>query len=296
MTGHDTADLGDVRLHYAWSGKKDARRLILFAHGFPEFWYVWRRQLEYFGEDFLAVAPDMRGYNLSSKPEGVASYGIDKLVGDLVGLARHLGHEKFVLVAHDWGGGVAWSTALRHPDKVERLVIVNCPHPVTFERELTTNPVQQKASQYTLLFQTPQAEALLEANGYDALSKLFLKKGLETGLFTEADSRAYIEAWSQPGALTGSLNYYRAARLGPAMKPGGRVGSFENNIADPVVRVPTLVLWGEKDTALVVENLNGLEAYVPDLKVVRVPDGTHWLIHEQPDLINREIRAFVGAA
>lgn len=291
MLRHGFVDANGVRLHYAAAGEG---KLILFLHGFPEFWYAWRAQLEEFGRDHLAVAPDQRGYNLSSKPPNVADYEIDKLVADVIAFAEALGHQRFTLVAHDWGGGVAWTLAIRHPERVERLVIINSPHPATFERELNHNPIQQKASQYTLLFQTPKAEATLSSNNYQALADTMLTAGLASGHFTEADKQAYLSAWSQPGALTGSLNWYRAAGIGPPKVPGGKAKSIDTGVASPVCTVPTLVIWGDGDSALVEENLDGLEAYVPDLTVQRIPDATHWVIHERPALVNQLIREFIA--
>jgi pimeloyl-ACP methyl ester carboxylesterase len=288
---HDFAEVNGIRMHYAHCG---AGKLMLFAHGFPEFWMCWRELLPEFGKDHHAVAPDLRGYNLTSKPPAVEDYKIDTLVHDLGALAKHLGHERFTLVAHDWGGGVAWALALRHPEWLERLIIVNSPHPTVFERELNTNPAQQKASLYTRAFQSPKTEAMLSADNFKALRDTLTTAGLKRGHFTEADEQAYIDAWSQPGALTGSLNYYRAANMGPPMKPGDTARSFETGIKDPIVKVPTLVIWGEQDPHLMVSNLDGLEQYVPDLTVQRIPDGTHWVIHEQPETVIRHMRAYLN--
>lgn len=293
MLKHEYADVNGIRLHYVKAGQG---RLILFVHGFPEFWYAWKDQLAEFGRDHLAVAPDMRGYNLSSKPEGVEHYEISHMVADLRALAKSLGHERFTLVAHDWGGGVAWSLAMRHPECLEKLIIVNSPHPATFERELAHNPAQQAASQYMLFFRSSKAEAALSANNYAALVDTVMTAGLKKGHFTEADREAYIAAWSQPGALTGSLNWYRAARIGPPTATDPRARSFEQDLASNTVTVPTLVIWGEKDKALVKENLDGLEQYVPDLTVRRIPDGSHWVVHEQPAVVAGYIREFIARA
>ena len=290
---HHTADVNGVKLHYAKSG---TGKLMLFLHGFPEFWYGWKNQLEEFGRDHLAVAPDMRGYNLSSKPAEVEQYRIPLLVEDVRALAAHLGGDakrKFILVGHDWGGVVAWVYAIAHPDTIEKLVIVNAPHPAIFQRELRDNPAQQKASVYMLMFRAAEAEKTLSANNYQMLVNAVLGEGLKQGFFTEADKQAYIDAWSQPGALTGGLNYYRASQVGPpsATETGGSAA-----LAEPAtkVMVPTLVIWGEKDTALLTGNLNGLETMVPRLTIKRIPDGTHWVLHEKPELVNRYIREFLG--
>jgi len=291
MVKHEYAEVNGVRLHYATAGKG---KLILFLHGFPEFWYEWKNQLAEFGRDHQAVAPDMRGYNLSSKPAEVEAYQMRNLVEDVRALAAKFGRKRFVLVGHDWGGAVAWAYALAHPVSLEKLVIINAPHPGIFQRELRENPAQQKASQYMLMFRGEKAEETLSADNYSRLVNAVLGAGLKEGRFTEEDRKAYIDAWSQPGALTGGLNYYRAARIGPPTgESNAPTGNFAIDPAALTVKVKTLVIWGEKDTALLTGNLDGLEKFVPDMTVKRIPDGTHWVIHEKPDLINRYIREFI---
>jgi epoxide hydrolase 4 len=310
---HEFADVNGVRIHYAIARPlsqddeepdehEGEMKLIVFLHGFPEFWYAWRKQLDEFGRDLIAVAPDMRGYNLSSKPAAVEEYDIGKLVGDVRALVeylaarQHLRAARCVLVGHDWGGIVAWATAMACPEIVERLVIVNAPHPKIFERELRDNPKQREASQYMVVFRSPQAEAMLSADNFAMLQKTIFDDGIRQGYFSEADRQAYLEAWSQPGALTGGLNYYRAAKLGPpggtaggghdAFKTKHPVGSFE-------VKMPTLVIWGELDPYLLIGNLNGLNQYVPKLTLERIPDATHWVVHEKPARVNELIRDFL---
>jgi len=291
MLKHEYADVNGVRLHYVTAGKG---KLIMFVHGFPEFWYEWKNQLADFGAEYQAVAPDMRGYNLSSKPADVDQYQVKYMVEDLRALAEKLGHKKFTLVAHDWGGAIAWAFAIAHPDYLDKLVIINAPHPGVFQRELRDNPAQQKASSYMLMFRGPQAEQILSANNYAMLVQVVLGEGLKNGVFTEEDKKAYIEAWSQPGALTGGLNYYRAARVGPPSGESDKSGgSFATGLPSLDVKVPTLVVWGEKDTALLTGNLEGLDKYVPNLTIKRIPDGTHWVIHEKPALVNGYIREFI---
>jgi epoxide hydrolase 4 len=293
-----------IRLHYLAEG---AGPLIIFLHGFPEYSGAWKEQLAEFGQDHLAVAPDMRGYNLSEKPAELEQYHINNLVEDVRALAEQLGHKRFTLVGHDWGGVVAWSFAIAHPECLDRLVIVNAPHPVIFRRELADNAAQQKASGYMQLLRSEEAEQTLSANNYAWLTgALFGGK-----LFgTDEDKRAYVEAWSQPGALTGGLNYYRAmraseqrasslqhrgARDGSPRAGSGGGRSFGPDPSSHVVKVLTLVIWGEKDTALLTGNLTGLEQFVPDLTVRRIPDGSHWVIHEHPALVNGYIREFLGS-
>ena len=291
MLKHDYADINDIRLHYVTAGKG---KLLMFAHGFPEFWYEWKDQLAEFEDEYQVVAPDMRGYNLSSKPADVEQYRVEYLIEDLRLLAEHLGHKRFILIGHDWGGAVAWAFALRHPDYLEKLIIINAPHPGVFNRELHENPAQQRASQYMLMFRGSQAEQTLSANNYASLVDSILGRGLKEGYFTAEDRNAYLEAWSQPGALTGGLNYYRAAQVGPPSDQGAQAnGNFGTDTAVQTVAVPTLVIWGEQDQALLTGNLEGLDEFVPELTVKRIPDGSHWVVHEKPDMVNAYIRDFI---
>jgi pimeloyl-ACP methyl ester carboxylesterase len=291
---HNYASVNGLRLHYAHAG---AGPLVLFLHGFPEFWYCWKRQLEEFGRDHLAVAPDLRGFNLSDRPADVKQYKARILVEDVRALAEHLGRpqrEKFVLVAHDWGGAVAWAYAMAHPQTLSKLVIINSPHPVPFARELAHNPAQQDASQYMNLFRTGKAERVLSENNFERLMKMTLE-GWGKGSIDAAEKAAYIEAWSQPGALTGSLNYYRASPLYPPIGDDPGAKALKLDPADFMVRVPTLVVWGMRDQALLPANLDGLEACVPDLRIERLPEASHWVMHDEPGRLNRLIRDFIGA-
>jgi len=290
-------EVNGVRLHCVARGEGT---LILFLHGFPEFWYEWKNQLAEFGRDRLAVAPDMRGYNLSGKPSGLESYRVDVLIEDIRQLADHFrNNQKFILVGHDWGGAVAWAFAIAHRDYLQKLVLINAPHPAVFARLLTSDPEQQKASQYMLMFRSAQAEPALSANNYAVLTEAVLGEGLKTGVFTEDDRAAYIKAWSQPGALAGGLNYYRASRVGPpapsevAAEIGPSTANFGSDPGQMTVSVPTLVIWGEKDTALTIANLDGLDEYVPQLTIKRVPGASHWVVHEKPAEVNRCIREFI---
>jgi pimeloyl-ACP methyl ester carboxylesterase len=287
---HDFAEVNGVRLHYASAGDGP---LILFVHGFPEFWYAWRRQISEFGRDYLAVAPDTRGFNLSSKPGAVDQYHVKFLIKDLRALARHLGHEKFVLVAHDWGGATAWALAIAHPDCIEKLIIINSPHPAIFARELAHNRAQQEASQYMRFFRTADAEAKLSRDNFAMLEKFAFGLGSGKKLFDEETLGRYREAWSQPSALTGGLNYYRASRLEPPL-PGGTLDLSGLDPSRFVVNVPTLVIWGERDTALLTGNLEGLDQYVPDLTIRRIPEASHWIVHERSPEVNAHIREFLA--
>jgi len=290
---HESVAGDGVKLHCAVAGEA-GRPLMLFLHGFPEFWAAWRKPMEYFAaRGWLCVAPDLRGYNLSDKPEGVEAYKAKHLMADVLAIGAHYSrgapHDKFVLVAHDWGGAVAWGVAIVHPDRLQRLVMINSPHPYLFWRELSNNPAQQKASEYMNMFRLPKAERVLSENGYARLLAAFAKLG--------EDWRAeLVAAWSQPGALTGGLNYYRASPLYPATADDPGAKKLKLELKDFMVRVPTLVLWGERDTALLPSLLDGLGLCVVHLKIVRAPRATHWIVHERPDLVCSEIESFVGKA
>ena len=287
---HDFAEVNGVRLHYASAGTPGAP-LVLFLHGFPEFWYAWRKQLTEFGGAYYAVAPDMRGYNLSGKPEGVDAYKMTHLRRDVLELARHLGYETFHLAGHDWGGVVAWAYALAFPETLRRLIILNAPHPAIFERELRSNPWQIQASQYIDFFRTPGSEAAVLSGGW--LERALLRPCLAKGWMTEQDAAEYRRSWAVEGALTAALNYYRASHFHPRR---------EEEPAPPIdkekwqVRVPTLVIWGMADKALLPSNLDGLDGVVEHLTVHRLAGASHWLIHEEPGEVNRLIRDFLSKA
>jgi pimeloyl-ACP methyl ester carboxylesterase len=250
--------------------------------------------LEDLGRDHLAVAPDLRGFNLSDRPADVKQYKARLLIEDIRQLAGHLGHEKFVLVAHDWGGACAWGYAIAHPQTLHRLVIVNSPHPVAFARELAHNPAQAAASQYMNFFRTDKAERVLAEDNYKRLAQMTVESW-SRGTVDAAEKAAYVEAWSQPGALTGGLNYYRASPLYPPVGNDPGAQSLQLDPADFMVRVPTLVVWGMRDQALLPGNLEGLDACVPDLRIERLPEASHWVMHEEPERLNRLIREFIGA-
>lgn len=272
------ADVNGVRLHFVSAG---AGKLLVFLHGFPHFWYQWHPQLAEFSKDHHVVAPDMRGYNWSSKPPDAAQYQLEYLVEDIRALVEHLGHTKFVLVGHDWGGVVAWAFALAHPRVLEKLVILNAPHLVIFARELAENPAQQVASQYIRSYRSPGAAEMLSANNYERLVTSVLADGLQAGGLSEVDRQAYLEAWSQPGALTSALNYYRAA---PVIPPPAHHAPIE---------VPTLLIWGLKDPYLLAGNLSGIGKLVPGVTVQLLPDAGHWVNREKPREVNTFIREFV---
>ena len=280
-----------MRLHVASSGNAQ-HKLILFIHGFPEFWYEWHRQLEEFGRDHYAVAPDLRGFNLSDQPAEVEKYRAKHLVEDLRLLIKHLGHARCILVAHDWGGAIAWAFAAQHRAMVEKLIIINSPHPALFARDLTHNAAQIKASAYMNMLRRPDAERILSENDYARMPKFIAGIGQGVEWFSPEVEEKYRACWRR--GLTGGLNLYRASPLFPSTdtEPGASAVTIPKEMV--TVRVPTLVIWGMRDQALLPAQLEGLDEYIPDLTIERIEDGTHWVIHEQPARVNALIRGFAA--
>ncbi|MFZ9407206.1 MAG: alpha/beta fold hydrolase [Burkholderiaceae bacterium] len=277
-----------IRLHCAEAGTPGAP-LIVFLHGFPEFWGTWKDILPRFAQNWFAVAPDMRGYNLSSKPTELADYRIEPLVADIEGLVTALGYQDCVLVAHDWGGAVGWAVAISKPQRVRRLVILNAPHPVPFARLLASDPDQQKASTYMAFLRSEGSEAQLCANGFAMLESFLFAGAAAPHWYDQATREAYHAAWGQPGAIKGGVNYYRATAL--------RSGAAKPLNLDPrafMVNMPTRVIWGERDRALLPALLTGLDEVVPDLEIVKLPKASHWLTHEEPDRVASLIHEFAS--
>ena len=279
-------------------GPRDAPRLV-FLHGFPEAAFIWDALLRRFGDRYRCVAPNLRGYAGSSAPAEVAAYRAKHLVADLAALVDHLGGRLEARVAHDWGGAVAWNFAVQHRERLKRLVIVNSPHPATFLRELQTNPAQQAASAYMNFLRRPDAAALLAADDHARLWPFFTRMGAEDaglagGGWLDAATKAQYRAVWEAG-LDGALNYYRASPLHPPTADDRSVMELSFPAEFVTVRVPTLVIWGEADAALPPSLLDGLEAFVPQLRLVRVPGATHWIVHERPALIAAEIERELAA-
>jgi len=282
---HRYADLDDVRLHYVEAGEG---RLVVLLHGFPEFWYSWRHQLGALAAaGYRVVAPDMRGYNLSSKPRGVRAYDVDRLARDVARLIAHcgVGHAAAV-VGHDWGGGVAWAAAMRYPALVERLAILNVPHPVRLLEGLRTLR-QLRKSWYIFFFQLPWLpEAWFRVGDFAVLRRVFRQDPARPGAFTEADIARYIAAMARPRALTSAINYYRAfVRKGPR----------EGLRATRRVDCPVLVIWGEQDRYLGRELAAPPRAWVPYARVERLPDASHFVQNDRPERVNALLLDFLNA-
>jgi pimeloyl-ACP methyl ester carboxylesterase len=289
---HGFAAANELALHYAASGLA-GRHLLLFLHGFPELWYAWRNQLTALSDEYLCVAPDLPGYNLSSKPAQVARYRTKRLIDDVAALAAHFSHgKKFTLIAHDWGGALAWAFAIKRPELIDRLVIINAVHPGAFQREFANNPAQAAASQYIHELRAEGSEARYAANDYALMWRL-LSQVSDSGHLTPADRAELVKAWSEPGALTGMFNWYRAMRLDPPKEGSGPATDVYDDEALKV-RVPTLVIWGMQDTSLLPGCVDGLERWVANVEVRRVPDATHWIVYEKPQLVSETIREWLA--
>ena len=288
-----TVALGNgIDLSCRAAGRRGAPVLV-FLHGFPEAAFIWDEMLAHFGGRYRCVAPNLRGYELSSAPADVEAYRAKHLVSDVSSLIDSLGGELVALVAHDWGGALAWGLAAQRPDAIRRLIIVNSPHPATFLRELRESPAQQAASAYMNFLCRPDAEALLSANDFARLWPFFTNMGAADpareggGWLTEELRDRYRAVWRT--SLRGGCNYYRASPLRPPLGADDPVMKIEFAPSTVTSHVPTLVIWAEDDIALPVALLDGLEAYVPDLRIVRVPGATHWIVHERPGLVAAEI-------
>ncbi|MCU0813267.1 MAG: alpha/beta hydrolase [Burkholderiaceae bacterium] len=277
-------------------GGEGAPRVVLL-HGFPEAAFAWDDVMQRLAGRARCVAPNLRGYERSSAPTEVEAYRARHLVADVKALVDRLGGTVDLLVAHDWGGAVAWNFAVQHPASLRRLLIVNAPHPATFLRDLRSSPAQQSASAYMNFLCRPDAETLLAENDYARLWPFFTTMGAADvarpggGWLTPEVRQQYRAVWRR--GLTGPLNYYRASPLRPPTAADSPVMSLQWPPEAVTVRVPTTVLWGEADSALPPGLLDGLDAFVPDLRVERVADASHWIVHERPALVADTIAALL---
>ena len=276
--GHELEELwvtaNGVRFYARAAG---AGRLVLLLHGFPQCWYCWRHQIPALAARRRAVAPDLRGYNRSDKPP--AGYDLATLADDVAGLIEALGHERAIIVGHDWGGEIAWAVAMQHPERVEALAILNVPHPAAYQREIVRNPRQMLRSWYVLFFQIPRLPEQLLTAFHGRLTMALLRGTAHPGTFQPADLAVYRDAITRPGAARAALAYYRALPRSP--RSAGRWSRR--------VDCPTLVLWGTADPALDEALLDGLDQWVPNLTIRRFPGASHWLPEERPAEVNEAL-------
>ena len=279
---HDFIETNGIKLHVVQAGPQSGVPVILL-HGFPEFWYGWRKQIPALvGEGCRVIVPDQRGYNLSDKPRGIKSYLVNELVKDVVGLIDALGYEKVNLAGHDWGASVAWTLAHKHPERLHRLGILNAPHPAVMRRFLQRDPDQLRRSWYVFLFQLPWLpEAGMRRKNWRG-AELALRGSGRIHTFTKEDIGKYKEAWSQPGAMTAMINWYRAALRYPSWIP-----------KDARIKVPTLMMWGMKDFALSHRMARPSMDYVDEGNLILFPEATHWVQHDAAEEVNHYLIDFI---
>ena len=282
-----------VTLNVALAGDPEAPPAILL-HGFPESHRTWRGVAPLLEDRFRLIMPDQRGFAGSDRPEGVDAYRTDKVVADIFALADALGIDRFALVGHDWGGAAAWAAAIRGDHRIARLAIINSPHPVIFQKSLVEDAGQRAASQYMNAFRAPGFEQAVEAMGYETFFDKTFGGHVDLALIPDAEKRRYIAEWSEPGALTAMFNWYRASSLvvpppdATVPMPEWVLGAF------PKVTVPTLVIWGLRDPALLPLQLDGLDRLVDDLTIVRLPDAGHFAPWEAPEAVGQALEGFLA--
>jgi epoxide hydrolase 4 len=313
---HGECIANGLRFHYVEAGDPEDP-LVLLLHGFPEFWYAWRHQLPALAEaGYHVVAPDLRGYNDSEKPTGVEAYDLSTLVDDVLGLIETfagpgggaVGNDEAptcpLLVGHDWGGVIAWEVGIRHPDRIDRLAVLNAPHPERFQRALRS-PEQLRKSWYAFFFQVPEVpERAIAAGDYAILDRLLREDAVAPDAFDVEDVARYKEALAKPGARTAAINYYRALGRDNGLNTlwravtGGTLwravtGGPDSLPAHRVLRVPTLLIWGEQDSALSAQLTEGLDPWVIDLTVERLRHASHWVQADDPDRVNELLIGFL---
>lgn len=275
-------DVGGLRLHVAEAGPEDGP-LVVLLHGFPEFWFGWRAQIGALARaGFRVVAPDQRGYNLSDKPKGVGAYRLDCLAADIFALADGYGRTTFNLVGHDWGAAVAWWMATLQPERVERLAILNAPHPAIWRKTMSEDPEQRRKSRYVQLIRLPWlVETVVRAGGYKGLAGAFAGAARPEAFDAGAMAR-YREAWTRPGALTATFNWYRALFMQDHPVPGA--GGL---------KPPTLILWGDLDTFAGPNLAEASAALCAQARVRHFPRASHWLAHDEPEAVSEALAAFL---
>jgi len=282
-----------VTLNVAFAGPEDAPAVILL-HGFPESHRTWREVVPRLEDRFRLIMPDQRGFAGSDRPQDMAEYAADKLIDDIFALAEATGVEDFALVGHDWGGAIAWPAAFRNDPRLTKLAIVNAPHPLIFQKSLIEDEEQRAASQYINWFRMPGADKAIEAMGFDVFFQKTMENHIPSGSMPEEERRQYIADWSQPGGMLPMLNWYRASRL--IVPPPGATVPLPDFLlrAFPRIHVPTLVVWGMKDSALLPLQLDGLDDLVDDLRIVRLPRVGHFAPWEAGEQVGDALRDFLA--
>lgn len=278
---HQYIDLGDVTLHLAYAGPQTGP-LILFLHGFPENWYEWKKQLVFFSKKgFLAVAPDQRGYNLSSKPRYKQDYRIDLLAIDVIRIANHFKKKKFYLVGHDWGANVAWWTSLRYPSRLEKLVIINVPHPIVMKKLISSFPNQMFKSWYIFFFQIPLLSDFFVSFNNGLFLSSMITSSSNKNTFSMKRLSFYRHTWSKNN-ISSMVNWYRGMGLGS-----------DSKLSSIKVKPPCLLLWGLKDKFIAKESIKPSLKLCSNGKVIIFPNNTHWLVIENSSQVSQEIESFL---
>lgn len=285
---HDYATVNGVKLHYAEAGRGE---LVLLLHGFPEFWYSWRHQIEALSPHLHVVAPDMRGYNLSDKPERPEDYRIEVMVEDVIGLLDHFGAKQAAIVGHDWGASVAWALAQKYPQRISKVAALQVPPAPVWRANMTVK--QFLRSWYMLFFQIPTLpESLISKNDFEGIRKVFKETVGRKDSFSDADIEKYVEALRQPGAAKAGIDYYRGniRRLVARMNKRGA----KKSLVHGRIRVPTLFIYGEKDHAVVPATVNNVRGFIdaPYFEL-RIPDAGHWVQNEAPKEVNAALLKFL---
>lgn len=278
-----------LNMQVARTAPDPAKPLLLMLHGFPECWYSWRHQLRALAPHYECVAPDLRGYGGTDAPVGVEHYSLDKLVGDVADLITACGRERAIIMAHDWGGAIAWATALQRPELVERLIVMNCPHLKKFRDNLLHNPRQMLKSWYILFFQLPRvAEAMLRARDYAMLKRTLRDSAVNKAAFSDEDLARYRGAFRNPYSITAAINYYRAL-FREAVRD-----RREPDWMSRKINAPTMVIWGEQDVALRKELTFGMkELFSGPFEIHYVSNSGHWVQQEQPAMVNDYVLKFL---
>ncbi len=285
MLRHEKIKTNGITLNVALDGPSDGP-LVLLLHGFPELWYGWRKQIPVLSaKGFLVAAPDQRGYNDSDRPKHVRDYVLDELAKDALGIMDVLGKKSAVVIGHDWGAAVAWWLAIKHPARVERLVVMDVPHPLVMRKFLFTDPEQMKKSWYMFFFQLPKIpEMVLSRNDFEQMEREVVASA-KPGAFTPEDMAIYKAAWRKPGAMTAMLNWYRSIRSQLLQQPG----------KDEVrIKMPALVIWGKEDHLLSTEMAAASVGFCDHGRLAVIENATHWVHHEEPERVNALILEHLG--
>ncbi len=280
---HDFVEVNGIKLHVAKQGK--GKKLVILLHGWPEFWYTWRLQIPVLAEEYTVWAPDMRGFNLSDKPKGIANYKADVVASDIADLIKKSGFKKAHIVGHDWGGAIAWVFATMYPELTDKLAVCNCPHPKIMLDNVKSNPMQILRSWYIFVHQVPVVPELMYKYTLPLFYKTFVKGWMfNKQNFTEEDLNAFVAAYKQEGALTSSINYYRAMLQ---TKPN-------TQILKQKIQAPTLLIWGEDDKALGKELTYGTEKYIDaTFDVKYISNCSHWVQNDCPEAVNQYLLDFL---